>query len=409
MATPHPTPEAHTGPLPPLDAASALAAARRFADEIRPAAGERDLAQASPTAELDALARTGLLTLTVPAALGGPGTSYETLARTTAAIAAADASIAQITQGHYWALQILLEEGTAEQLDFFLPRVLAGLRFGNAVSERTTKHVGEMRTRLVALPDGQLQLDGTKYYSTGSIDADWIQVMALDDEDREVAVYVERGADGVEVVDDWQALGQRSTASGTSTYDGVRVGPERVVPHWRILSRPTLFGTVGQVIHAAVDVGLAAGALDAAAAFVRERSRPHFEAARLGWEQAADEPFVIQRFGQLAARVHAAEELLARGGRIMDETREAGIDAAGVARAAIAVGEAKAFAGDVALEVTNEVFALGGTRSADPRQHLDRYWRDARTHTLHDPNRWKYFHAGNHFLNGVSPPANGIH
>ena len=116
----------------------------------------------------------------------------------------------------------------------------------------------------------------------------------------------------------------------------------------------------------------------------------------------------MQRFGQLAARVHAAEELLARAGRIMDEAREAGIDAATVARAAIAVGEAKAFGGDIALEVTNEMFALGGTRSVDPRHNLDRYWRDARTHTLHDPNRWKYFHAGNYALNGVYPPSNGI-
>jgi SfnB family sulfur acquisition oxidoreductase len=396
-------------PVPVLTGADAVAAARAYAEQVRPAAGERDAAQTSPTAELAALARTGLLTLTVPAEHGGPGASYETLARTTAAIAAADASIAQITQGHYWALQILLEEGSAEQLAFFLPRVLAGLRFGNAVSERNTAHVGEMRTRLVPSDDGRFRLDGTKFYSTGSLDADWIQVMALDDEEREVAAYVPRHADGVEVVDDWQALGQRSTASGTSTYTGVVVGPEHVVPHWRILARPTLFGTVGQLIHAAVDAGLAAGALEAVGGFVRERSRPHFEAARMGWERAAEEPFVIQRYGQLAARVHAAEELLARGGRLMDEAREAGIDVAGVARAAIAVGEAKAFAGDIALEVTTEVFALAGTRSVDPRHGLDRYWRDARTHTLHDPNRWKYYHAGNYALNGVFPPANGIH
>ena len=357
-----PADPARPAPLRP----EALAAARRFADEIRPAAGERDLAQASPTAELDALARTGLLTLTVPAALGGPGTSYETLARTTAAIAAADASIAQITQGHYWALQILLEEGTAEQLDFFVPRVLAGLRFGNAVSERNTKHVGEMRTRLVALPDGRCSSTAPSTTpparSTPTGSRSWRSTTRT--------ARSPSTSSGTPTASRSSTTGRRSASaappSGTSTYDGVRVGPERVVPHWRILSRPTLFGTVGQVIHAAVDVGLAAGALDAAAAFVRERSRPHFEAARLGWERAADEPFVIQRFGQLAARVHAAEELLARGGRIMDETREAGIDAAGVARAAIAVGEAKAFAGDVALEVTNEVFALGGTRSADP-------------------------------------------
>ena len=125
-------------------------------------------------------------------------------------------------------------------------------------------------------------------------------------------------------------------------------------------------------------------------------------------ERAADEPFVVQRYGQLATRVHAAEELLARAGRIMDDARADGIDDASVARAAIAVGEAKAFAGDIALEVSSEMFSLAGTRSVDPRHNLDRYWRDARTHTLHDPNRWKYFHAGNYALNGIHPPSNGI-
>lgn len=395
-------------PVPILSEGDALAVARRFAAEIAPSASQRDQAQSSPTAELAALARTGLLTLTIPAAEGGPGASYEVLARVVAALAQADASLAQITQGHFWAVQILLEGGSPEQLRFFVAQVLSGARLGNAVAERNTAHVGEMRTRLTRIGSDGLQLDGTKYYSTGSIDSDWIQVMALDDEDREVAVYVERDAPGVEVIDDWSAMGQRSTASGTSTYTAVRVAPERVVAHWQILARPTLFASVGQIIHAAVDAGLAAGALSAIGEFVRERSRPHFEAARLGWERAADEPFLIQRFGQLTARVHAAEELLARAGRTMDEARAGGIDAESVARSAIAVGEAKAFAGDIALEVTNEMFALAGTRSVDPRHNLDRYWRDARTHTLHDPNRWKYFHAGNYALNGIHPPSNGI-
>jgi alkylation response protein AidB-like acyl-CoA dehydrogenase len=116
----------------------------------------------------------------------------------------------------------------------------------------------------------------------------------------------------------------------------------------------------------------------------------------------------VQRFGELTARAHAAQELLARAGRIMDGARRDGVDADSVAAAAIAVGEAKAFAGDTALEVTNEMFALAGTRSVDPKHNLDRYWRDARTHTLHDPNRWKYFHAGNYALNGIHPPSNGI-
>ena len=394
--------------MPLLTGQEALAAAERFAREIRPTAAERDRAGSSPSAELAALARTGLLALTIPAEHGGPGASYEALARSIAALAEADASLAQITQGHFWAVQILLEEGSAEQLSFFLPQVLSGMRLGNAVAERMTAHVGEMHTRLTRVADDTFQLDGTKYYSTGSIDSDWIQVMALDDEGREVAVYVERDAPGVEVVDDWSAMGQRSTASGTSTYAAVRVGPARIVQHWRILARPTLFASIGQIVHAAVDAGIAAGALSAIGEFVRERSRPHFEAVRLGFERAADEPFLIQRFGELTARVHAAQELLARAGRIMDGARSEGIDADSSAASAIAVGEAKAFAGDTALEVTNEMFALAGTRSVDPKHNLDRYWRDARTHTLHDPNRWKYFHAGNYALNGIHPPSNGI-
>ncbi len=123
--------------------------------------------------------------------------------------------------------------------------------------------------------------------------------------------------------------------------------------------------------------------------------------------RAADEPLVIHRFGELDAKVRAAEALLVEAGRAIDRAGDPPT-AESAAAASLAVAAAKAFAGDVSLEVSNDIFSLTGTRGADDRVNLHRHWRNARTHTLHDPNRWKYHHLGNFVLNGIDPPNHGL-
>jgi SfnB family sulfur acquisition oxidoreductase len=382
----------------------ALVVAADLAVRFGRSAAERDANRTLPRAELDELSASGLLGITVPREHGGADVRSATVAEVFRLLAAADPNIAQIPQSHFVYVNVLRQQGSLEQQRFFFAELLAGKRFGNAQSEAGTRHVQDYRTRLAPHPDGGYVLDGVKHYSTGALFAHWIPVLAKDPEDQIVVAYVPADTPGLIVVDDWAGMGQRVTASGTVRLDSVRVPAERVVPHHMTFIGPQLHGAHAQLFHAAIDAGIARGALAEAAEFVRTRSRPWFES---GQEHAADDPLTIQRFGELEITVRAAEALLAEAGRAVDAARAA-LDDQTAASASVAVATAKAYADRAAIEVTNALFEVSGTRSALDALNLHRHWRNARTHTLHDPVRWKVQHIGRYSLNGTPPPRHGV-
>lgn len=390
-------------------AEEAIAAAGALAERFAQDAGERDRERRLPRPELDELSRSGLLAITVPREHGGADVPTLALGRVIRLLAAADGSIGQIPQNHFFFVEVLRASGTEAQRRRFFAEVLDGRRFGNALAEPGARHALEFRTTIRRDGDG-FRLDGAKYYSTGALFADWIPVYAVDEQERLQAAYVQAGAPGLEIVDDWDGIGQRTTASGTVRLDGVRVPAENVVAHHRVFDGPEVFGAYGQFLHAAIDVGLADGALAAAQDYVRNHARPWGEA---GVERADQEPLVIHRFGELALRVRAARALLDDAARALDAARAALADAADdaealAAEASVAVAAARAQADTAAVSVASDFLELGGARGASARRGLDRFWRDARTHTLHDPRRWKVQHVGDYELNGVAPPRNGI-
>ncbi|GAB2881879.1 SfnB family sulfur acquisition oxidoreductase [Streptomyces mayteni] len=389
------------------DDAEALRVAAELADAFRVGAAERDARRQPPREEVDRLSASGLLAVTVPAEYGGADVGAGTLAEIFRLLATADASLAQIPQSHFVYVNVLRRQGTAEQREFFFGEVLAGRRFGNAQSEAGTRHTQDFHTRLEPEPDGDgYVLTGVKNYATGALFADWIPVLAraAHDDDRLHVAYVPWNEPGLTVVDDWDGMGQRTTASGTVRLDRVRVEPDRVVPHHLTFDGPQLHGATAQLLHAAIDVGIAGGALAEAAEFVRTKSRPWFES---GLGTAADDPLLIQRFGELAIRVRAAEALLVAAGRAVDAAA-GGLTDESAAEASVAVAAAKAFAGEAAVDVSSALFEVAGTRAAADGLNLHRHWRDARTHTLHDPARWKVQHIGRHLLNGTPPPRHGL-
>ena len=395
-----PVPSAHVI----ADDAEALKTAAELAEEFRPGAAERDARRLLPHAELDRLSASGLLAVTVPAGYGGADVSARTLAEVFRLLAAADASLAQIPQSHVVYLEVLRRQGTTEQQAFFFAQALAGRRFGNAQSEAGTRHVQDIRTRLERRDDGSYLLTGVKHYCTGALFAHWIPVLARAEDGALHVAYVPRDAPGLTVVDDWDGMGQRTTASGTVRLDGVPVPADRVVPHHLTFTGPQLHGATAQLLHAAIDAGIAAGALAQAAEFVRTASRPWFES---GCDTAAEDPLLIQRFGELAIRVRAADALLAAAAEAVDTARGNLTDDT-AAEASIAVAAAKVTAAEAAVETGSALFEVSGTRSALDSLNLHRYWRDARTHTLHDPVRWKVQHIGRHVLNGTRPPRHGL-
>ncbi|WP_405508841.1 SfnB family sulfur acquisition oxidoreductase [Streptomyces purpurascens] len=384
--------------------AEALGVAAELAADFRKDAAERDAGRRLPHAELERLSASGLLGVTVPAEFGGADVRTETLAEIFRLLASADASLAQIPQSHFVYVNVLRRQGTHAQQEFFFGEVLRGRRFGNAQSEAGTKHVQDIRTRLARRPDGSYVLDGVKHYSTGALFAHWIPVLARADDDTLHVAYVPRDTPGVTVVDDWDGMGQRTTASGTVRLERVPVPADRVLPHHLTFQGPQLHGAVAQLLHAAIDAGIASGALAEAVEFVRTKSRPWFES---GFETAAEDPLLIQRFGELAIRLRAAEALLREAARAVDSARDDLTDDS-AAEASIAVATAKVTAAETAVEIGSALFEVAGTRSALDSLGLHRHWRDARTHTLHDPARWKVQHIGRYVLSGTRPPRHGL-
>ncbi|MBB3390774.1 SfnB family sulfur acquisition oxidoreductase [Rhizobium sp. BK275] len=380
----------------------ALETARRLAVQFAATAAGRDAERRLPFAELDELAQSGLLAIAVPAQYGGLDVSNAVLAEVTAILAAADGSIGQIPQNHFYILEALRTDGSEEQKRYFFGRALAGDRFGNALSERGTKTVGHYNTRIVRDGPGY-RINGTKYYSTGVLFADWVTVFALDEEDRLIMAFVPKGTEGVEIVDDWDGFGQRTTGSGTTIFNNVYVHADSVVLHHKGFERPTTIGSVGQIVHAGIDLGIARAAFAETLEFVRTKSRPWMDS---GVERAADDPLTISKVGQIAIRLEAATALLERAGRKVDAAQIETTEAT-VVEATLAVAAAKVLTTEIAIEATNTLFELAGTSAVKAELNLDRHWRNARTHTLHDPVRWKYHVVGNYHLNGVTPPKNG--
>ncbi len=396
--------------VPQLSTAEqAVAAAQAYAESIAEGVIERDRAGAVPVPELAALDASGLLAITVPAAHGGPDLPPPVLAEVIRTIAAVDPAIAQVPQAHYLFVDVLATQGSGAQQRRLFTDVLAGARLGNGLAERGGQHAQDLQHPAAAgRPGGRLRLDGRKYYCTGAISARWIGVSALDDDGQLVLAFVERTADGVQLTDDWNVMGQRATVSGSAVFDDVPVDPGLVIPYQSAFQRPQQLGARAQLVHAAIQVGIAGGALRDAGEFVRTRARPFFEAARAGWASAAaQDPHTIHRYGVLATRVAAAEALLGQAAAILQEVGRSPRDAAAAARGSVAVAQAKAFASEVAVEVASDLFALSGASAADERHDLSRHWRNARTHASHDPADWKYHHVGNFLLNNVPPPNHG--
>ena len=386
-------------------AREALDLARQLAQEFAPGAAQRDAERRLPEPEVQRLSASGLLAITIPRSHGGADVDARTLAEVMRLLASADPNIAQIPQSHFVYINVLKQQGTPAQQAFFFGEILAGRRLGNAQSETGTKHLQDIRTRLSRAIDGDgYRLVGVKGYSTGALFADWIPVLARGEDEELYVAYVRADSPGLEVIDDWDGMGQRTTASGTVKLDDVPVDAEHVVPHHLTFRGPQLHGAQAQLLHAAIDVGIASGALAEAAAFVREKSRPWFEAEV---ERAAEDQLLIQRFGELGLLVRGAEALLADGARAIDRALP-GLTEESAAEASIAVASAKVAAARAAVEVTSALFEVSGTRSSLSSLNLNRHWRNARTHTLHDPVRWKVQHIGRYVLNGTPPPRHGL-
>lgn len=381
------------------DDAEAIAVAEALAASIAEGAAQRDRERIWPLAQLDAFSQSGLWSINVPKRFGGPEVSYATLVRVVEIISAADSSVGQISQNHLGVVAAIRTVSDEAQQARLFAEVLAGTRYGNAFSEFGSRRAVDFETRFIDAGDHVI-VTGRKFYATGALLAHKVPIVALDDQGRAWYAIADRAAPGLTVIDDWSAFGQRTTLSGTVILENVKVPKTHLVPGYKGYETPSADGAIFQLIQVGVDNGIAKAALDETVRFVRTKTRPWVDS---GLDHAWEDPYTIQAVGALSLQLHAAEALQDKAGLAVDaailhRTPDT------VAHAQVVTAEAKILSTEIAIEATNKLFELAGTRSTLAEHNLDRHWRNARVHTLHDPVRWKYAILGNYVLNEVKPP-----
>ncbi|KCB39192.1 putative acyl-CoA dehydrogenase [Bordetella hinzii CA90 BAL1384] len=383
-----------------------LDAARALGSSLAAEASERDRAPSLPHDAFARVRQAGLGALRVPRRLGGAGGSHEDLAHLVILLAEGDPSVAQALLPHFVFVERTLLMATPAQADDFLAQVAQGRLVGGASAERGGKYRGEVATRLRRAGQGYV-LDGEKQYCTGAMLGDLLKILAVDEAGEKVLAVVPVGRDGIELRDDWDGMGQRCTASGTASFRGLAVGEHELmrVQRWQTERHHT--GATSQLIHCAIEVGIGLAALRDAVDWGRRGIRPVPES---GVARGQDDPYVLHTIGDIAATVHAARALVFEAARAVERAAQARYagqgDIAGLAaEASVLTAQAKIVSTQAALHAGQRLFDVGGAATTLRSHNYDRHWRNARTHTTHDPVAYKFKAVGNYLLNGVAPPV----
>ena len=375
--------------------------AREVADILAADALERDRANLEPVAEAGLLRRAGLPALLVPRSLGGAGQTWRTALAVVREIAAADGSIAQLLGYHYvnssnlWlvggaSVQELLGRGTAEHQWLW----------GDSVNP--------VEPDLSLTPDAGCgyRLNGKKSFATGASVGDMIAATgAVTSSGELLLVAVPAGDPGISFGGDWDNLGQRLSASGSVSYSDVRIEPEHVIGSLDADKVTPLASAITPAIQAVFGhlyLGIAEGALAAARDYTRSVSRPWVLS---GHGAAVDEPYVLAAYGDHVARLAAVAALASQVADELTAALARGASLTWSERGALAASVAalKVVATDVALDVTSSIFEVTGARATSNARGFDRFWRNVRTHTLHDPVAYKRREVGDYYLTGRTP------
>ena len=381
--------------------AEALEIAEHLAEQFKTHAVQRDAERILPFDEIEAYSQSGLWAITVPAEFGGADVSSYTVAQIIALMSGVDGSIGQIPQNHFYALEVLRNTGTHEQKKKLYTEVLQGARFGNALAEFKTKNSAQKQTAIKQTEHG-FEVNGEKFYCTGSLFAQRIPTLVKDENAREFLAFIPRNSQGLELVDDWSGFGQRTTGSGTAKFNQVAVLAEDIIPFDSAFTEPTLVGPFAQIMHAAIETGIARAAFEETLIRVRQ-ARPWIDS---GVETAVEDPLTCYELGRIIVEVRASEVLLKQAARSIDAARPHPT-AENIAKASLDVAKVRAHSTETALKASSKLIELAGSRGSQREDGLDRFWRNARVHTLHDASRWKYYFIANHVLNGILPPRRG--
>ncbi|GAB18929.1 putative oxidoreductase [Gordonia effusa NBRC 100432] len=338
--------------------------------------------------------------LRVPVEFGGYGVSVRQLFRQLIKLAAAESNLPQALRVH-WSFvedQVLADDSQARTK--WLTEVAEGKLVGNAITEPGVGAVDRYRTTVTG-PDDELVVNGTKYYSTGSLYSDYI-LIAGDRDGERVGVLVDADAEGVTQHDDWDGFGQRLTASGTTEFADVTVSGDRLLgPGYGAAGRT--YGTSYlQLVQLAVLAGIAQRATDDTAGWVRDRTRTYTHAVA---DLPREDPLVQQVIGRLSSAAFSARAAVLDVADTLDAVLAQGASDPELLDAAeFDVARAQAAVIPTVLAATTELFEVGGASITSERLRLDRHWRNARTISVHNPLIYKLQSVGDRILNGADLP-----
>jgi alkylation response protein AidB-like acyl-CoA dehydrogenase len=361
----------------------------------------RDRANEDPSSELNLLRDAGLVNLLDPAKFGGAGAHWETAFRVIRILSRADASVAQILAYHYInSGNIAFNTAPALQADWYRRTVDGRWVWGDSVNPTDPN--------LTLTPDGDgYRLNGLKRFSTGASAGDVILVNAVLDGGEHsgqfVFFVVDHDREGIEYQGDWDALGQRLSASGSVRFTNVEVAPADVLGLGTDEPFSSLITPAIQLAFGNIYLGIAEGALAKGVELTRARPAAWFLSPA---DSYRNDPFVQRVVGEFASSIAAVEALADQTGRRFDEVVALGASVTAEQRGAIAiqVAKLKVVSTDVGITVSNRVFEITGSSSAKSSTGLDIFWRNVRTHSLHDPVDYKKLEVGAYVLNGELQP-----
>lgn len=378
---------------------------------IAAGAEERERELKPPFEAIGWIKEAGLGRLRIPVEEDGGGATVRELFETVIALAEADSNVAHILRTHYWFVEQQLIAPDPEARARALALLNSGALVGNGFSEQSRRPVGlYFDTAFTVDPEGGYRLNGTKYYSTGTLYSDYTQIWAAAPDGRIAGAVIPIDREGVTIEDDWDGFGQRLTATGTTRLDNVHVAedeyydigePDGPLP-------PSYYGAFLQLYLQAVTAGVLRSVRNDAVALTKRRKR-NFSHAGTSQSPSADRQ-VLQVVGEIAADAFAAEAItLIAAERIQDafDSVVDGLPTPEAAEAAqLAAAEAKIAVDGFSYATATKLFDVGGASATQAAYHLDRHWRNARTISTHNPTFLKASAVGDHIVNGASFPAN---
>lgn len=373
-----------------------LARAAELREQFGLDAAERDQRGGRPEAQIRLLKDSGLVNLLIPREFGGDGQPYSTAMKIVREFAKVDGSLGHLYGYHFSPLQNAATAGDPRSVDILKQSAAGRWFWGNTTNSFSKSLFGRK-------VEGGVILNGVRPFASGSHVADYLMVAWEDEKTNHRSfAFIPATRGGITIAGDWDGIGQRQTGSGQVFYKDVRIDEAEILPERPGDPVALLTPQQQQSVLLNVFVGSAQGALIAARDYTVTKSRPWIYS---GVERHSDDPWIKRQYGELWVKVQAATALADRAGEAMDKAYEKGSALTPEERGqtAIAVASANVLAGKVALQVTSEIFEVMGARSAVRSHGFDRFWRNVRIHTLHNPAEYKTRNVGSWFLTGDYP------